>query len=67
MEKWGEDAALYSAHLTKPVPYIPGLKGILRSGSVAGYPAYLRPRFPLLIVGAVSFSLASVGIQLEIH
>ncbi|EBQ5799621.1 hypothetical protein DRV48_16140, partial [Salmonella enterica subsp. enterica serovar Rissen] len=59
-KKWGEDAALYSAHLTKPVWYTRFGKGILSwlGGGVSGLLATAIST--LLIVGAVSLFTPSV-------
>ncbi len=59
-EKWGEDAALYSAHLTRPVWYLRLGKGFLSwlGGGVSGLLATVFST--LLIVGAVSLFTPSV-------
>ena len=59
-KKWGEDAALYSAHLKQPVWYTRFGKGILSwlGGGVSGLLATAIST--LLIVGAVSLFTPSV-------
>lgn len=59
-KKWGEEAALYSAHLKQPVWYIRFGKGVLSwiGGGVAGLFATVLST--LLIVGVVSVFTPSV-------